>query len=227
MGIADKLKQGADATRQKIEESRDAKRASEAASAVEAAEREREAVERRQALYSVLSPTCPLMVTIDRTKLPGGLALFDDEFLVAVGKDWGWSSQKLVLTTKRVIYSRGRALTSKDQQTVYLTDIRDVRFHKPLVGFGTLALETAGSGSIEGLPAAKNGADVRNQLLALIHWAREQAAPAPTANTPTSAPVVAEPSVTDTLKQLGELHAAGVLTQEEFEAKKAELLSRL
>jgi hypothetical protein len=118
MGIADKLKQGADATRQKIEESRDAKRASEAASAVEAAEREREAVERRQALYSVLSPTCPLMVTIDRTKLPGGLALFDDEFLVAVGKDWGWSSQKLVLTTKRVIYSRGRALTSKDQQTV-------------------------------------------------------------------------------------------------------------
>jgi hypothetical protein len=77
------------------------------------------------------------------------------------------------------------------------------------------------------LPAAKNGADVRNQLLALIHWAREQAAPAPTANAPTSAPVVAEPSVTDTLKQLGELHAAGVLTQEEFEAKKAELLSRL
>ena len=34
-------------------------------------------------------------------------------------------------------------------------------------------------------------------------------------------------NVAEKLKQLGELHAAGVLTQEEFEAKKAELLDRL
>jgi hypothetical protein len=30
-----------------------------------------------------------------------------------------------------------------------------------------------------------------------------------------------------TLKQLGELKAAGVITQEEFEAKKAELLAQI
>lgn len=227
MGIGDKLKQGAEATRQKIEDGRQAKREAEAVAAAEAADREREATERRNTLYATLSATCPLTMTPDHTKLPGGLTLFDDEFLVAVGKDWGWSSQKLVLTTMRVIYSRGRALTSKDQQTVYLTDIRDVRFHKPLVGFGTLTLETAGGASIEGLPAAKNGADVRNQLLTLIHWARTHGETAPSAAAPAPAPSTAEPSVTETLRQLGELHAAGVLTQEEFEAKKADLLSRL
>lgn len=227
MGIGDKLKQGAEATRQKIEDGRQAKREAEAAAATEAAQREREAAERREALYTTLNPTCPLPMSPGKAKLPGGLTLFDDEFLIAVGKDWGWSSQKLVLTTKRVIYSRGRALTSKDQQTVYLTDIRDVRFHKPLLGFGTLALETAGSGSVEGLPAAKNGADVRNQLLTLIDWARAQAQAVGSSGATSPASEAGEPSVTDTLKQLGELHAAGVLTQEEFEAKKAELLSRL
>jgi hypothetical protein len=227
MGIGDKLKQGAEATRQKIEDGRQVRREAEAAAAAEAAERERETTERRHVLHATLSATCPLTMTAEQAKLPGGLTLFDDEFLVAVGKDWGWSSQKLVLTTKRVIYSRGRSLTAKDQQTVYLTDIRDVRFHKPLVGFGTLTLETAGGGSIEGLPAAKNGADVRNQLLTLIHWARAQSETAPSLAAPTPVAAAAEPSVTDTLKQLGELHAAGVLTQEEFEAKKADLLSRL
>jgi Bacterial PH domain/Short C-terminal domain len=42
-----------------------------------------------------------------------------------------------------------------------------------------------------------------------------------------AAPQTAPPDVLAQLKQLGELHEAGVLTSEEFEAKKAELLKRL
>lgn len=42
-----------------------------------------------------------------------------------------------------------------------------------------------------------------------------------------AAPQAAPPDVLAQLKQLGELHEAGVLTSEEFEAKKAELLKRL
>ena len=45
--------------------------------------------------------------------------------------------------------------------------------------------------------------------------------------TATPADRVGESSVTEKIKQLGVLHAAGVLTQEEFETKKTELLSRL
>jgi uncharacterized membrane protein YagU involved in acid resistance len=45
----------------------------------------------------------------------------------------------------------------------------------------------------------------------------------------TESPLTPDPSlaVTDQLKKLGELRDAGVLTTEEFEAKKAELLARL
>jgi hypothetical protein len=226
MGIGDKLKQGAEATRQRIEDGRHARREAEAVAAADTAEREREATERRNALYATLSATCPLSMTAE-DEASGWSNAVRRRVLGRGRQRLGLESQKLVLTTKRVIYSRGRALTSKDQKTVYLTDIRDFRFHKPLVGFGTLTLETAGGGSIEALPAAKNGADVRNQLLTLIHWARTHSEAASSAAAPIPAPTTAERSVTETLKQLSELHVAGVLTQEEFEAKKADLLSRL
>jgi Short C-terminal domain len=54
-------------------------------------------------------------------------------------------------------------------------------------------------------------------------YAQQQAAaPAPAAPTPAAAP--AEGSVIDQLKELGELKAQGILTEEEFAAQKAKLL---
>ncbi len=50
--------------------------------------------------------------------------------------------------------------------------------------------------------------------------------PGPAASAP-SAPAPAQPDLMDQLRKLGELRAAGVLTEEEFAAKKADLLSRL
>ncbi len=44
---------------------------------------------------------------------------------------------------------------------------------------------------------------------------------------PVAATGAAQPDIIGQIKQLGELMAAGVLSQEEFEAKKAELLKRL
>ncbi len=49
---------------------------------------------------------------------------------------------------------------------------------------------------------------------------------APKAAPPTAAST-ANPDIIGQIKQLGELKEAGVLSQEEFEAKKAELLRRL
>ncbi len=40
-------------------------------------------------------------------------------------------------------------------------------------------------------------------------------------------PEMPQPDVTDQLRKLGELRDVGVLTPEEFEAKKAELLTRI
>jgi putative oligomerization/nucleic acid binding protein len=111
-----------------------------------------------------------------------------------------------------------------DQKSIYLTDIRDVRFHKPFLAAGSIIIETAGGHSIEGLPAASNGASVRDRLMAMVHWARQRnQQPAQGA---ASARTVAAPDKFDQLRKLAELKAAGALTEEEFQAEKAKLLGQ-
>ena len=197
------------------------KAAQQQARAQEQAAREAAAAEhaaRRQRAFEAARETCPLPISPDVIALPGGLSLFQDEFLVSTARDWGWSSQQLLLTTQRLIHTHGRM--TKDQQAVYLTDIRDVGFRKPLVGYGTLAIETAGGHSIEGLPAVKNGREQRDRLMQLIHWARQRAQqPQQVIQTAPSAP-----DKFDQLRKLADLKAAGALSDEEFEREKAKLL---
>lgn len=193
----------------------DDKRAQEQEATADAAAQQQQL---RAAAYAEAQKTCPIPIDPKPQPLPGGLTLFADEFVLAIAKDWGLSSQRLILTTHRLIHSHGRL--SKDQQIVYLTDIRDVAFKKPLVGYGTLGIETAGGHSLEGLPTVKNGQAMRDKLLALVHWARQRAQqPAPTQV------VAAVPDKYDQLRKLAELKASGVLSEAEFEAEKAKLLA--
>lgn len=57
-------------------------------------------------------------------------------------------------------------------------------------------------------------------------WAQQEGAqePAPAPAAPVAAPEAAGQSTIDQLKQLGELKAQGILTEEEFAAQKAKLL---
>ena len=219
MGILDKAREKADQAKERREAAQQAAREAQAEAARTEAERIKEEASRRKAAFLDAQRACPLPITEQAVPLPGGLQLFNDEFLVTVGKDWGWSSQKLSLTTHRVIYSRGRL--AKDQESVYLTDVRDVGFHKPVFGPGTLALETAGGHSIEGLPAASNGQALRDKLLQLVHFARQRAAAAsaPAASSPSAAPDRYEQ-----LRKLADLKTQGVLTADEFESEKKKLL---
>jgi hypothetical protein len=43
----------------------------------------------------------------------------------------------------------------------------------------------------------------------------------------TATPPAAAPDIADQIKKLGDLHASGLLTDAEFEAKKTELLNRM
>ena len=60
-------------------------------------------------------------------------------------------------------------------------------------------------------------------------WAEQEAAEQPAAQpaAPPAAPAAAESSVIDQLKQLGELKAQGILTEEEFAAQKAKVLGSM
>jgi hypothetical protein len=97
----------------------------------------------------------------------------------------------------------------------------DILYKKPVIGWGTLIFETTGGHSIDALPSAENGARVRDVLLDLIHWTREEAT-APAASQFADG---ADPA--DRLKRLKELYDAGVIAEDEFSEKKAELLRLL
>jgi hypothetical protein len=176
----------------------------------------------RQTHLASMQATCPLPLEPLIKPLPGGIQLFPDEFLVTTAKDWGLSSQRLTITTHRLIYTRGRA--NKGVESMYLQDVRDIKYVKPLIGFGKLGIENAaGVSSIEGLPAVSNGAKMRNDIMAMVHFARQRAQSPSIVH----APAAAVEDIPAKLKQLAELRDSGILTDAEFQAKKTELLSRL
>ncbi|NDK31781.1 SHOCT domain-containing protein [Nesterenkonia haasae] len=107
-------------------------------------------------------------------------------------------------------------LGSREKRTVFLTLVTERRVHtlKTTGGMGrsedrvALGLEVAGRGVLGGLAAP---------------------ALAPTLTTPAvvPAPTGEQSDVIEQIKKLGELHAAGVLSDEEFTSKKTDLLNRL
>lgn len=178
----------------------------------------------REEAFARAERECPFPVTRDQVGLPGGLQLLNDEFLVTTGKDWGFSSQRILITTHRAIWTHGRL--NKQQDALYLIDIRDVVFRKPLIGYGSLAFETATGHLIEALPSVSNGAQVRNSLLTLIHYARSRSQQPQVAQSPAQAPA-APPRLDryEQLKKLAELKAQGILSEEEFQSEKAKILA--
>jgi hypothetical protein len=174
---------------------------------------------------------CPMPLLKSRRPLPGGLQLMDDECLVATAKHWGFSSDRLALTTHRLIWSHGRL--TKDSKQLYLTDIRDVVYHKPMLGTGTLTVESAGQHSMEGLVQMKHAQRFRDSVLSMVHYAKQRpqrvmvqasATGATNKAVPAAAGSVA-PDRFEQLKRLAELKEQGVLTDEEFQSEKAKLLS--
>jgi len=105
-------------------------------------------------------------------QLPGGLQLFDDEFVVTVAKDWGITTKKLILTTHRLIHAKGTLV--KDQEVVSLTDVSDINYHKTMLLPGEIEIETSGGHSVTGLPFAKKTKELRNQLMELVNWAKNR-----------------------------------------------------
>ena len=132
----------------------------------------------------------------------------------------GGKTGVLAVTNERVIWYHaapiGRTLIDQRHER-----ISSVKAHKGVVG-ASLVINAGGDEWSLRNVYPKQAVD---QIAAVI---RDQANDShnPTAQHP---PPIhpAQPDVMDQLKKLGELRDAGVLTDEEFEAKKTDLLSRL
>ncbi len=122
--------------------------------------------ETRAALHAQLQAESPLPLRLEEIPLPGGYTLLEDEFLTRSAKDWGMSSQPVMLTTQRLIFSAAQGAT-----VIRLVDITSVTYKKSFIGYAKVVMEVAGGDRI-GLPAHINGEQVRRDIAAMVEFAR-------------------------------------------------------
>lgn len=122
----------------------------------------------------------------------------------------------LVLTDRRLLFLRD-GMMSKRSEDLPLSKISSIEWFSGMM-LGKIAAFVSG-----------NKAEVTNvpkvDGKALVDDVRARISDAPAA--PTAAPAVPAVDPVEQLKKLAELRDAGVLTSEEFEAKKADLMGRI
>lgn len=170
----------------------------------------------------------------------------------ALSLAWGWlvyRNTAYVITSRRIIQTSG--VVNKRASDSSLEKINDAILTESIFGrvfgFGTLEVLTASEAGIELLRMLTDAKDFKKAMLDAKHefevdMARPTMppmradAPAPTVSqAPAPAPVAPAPTpeidtpeeVADALTRLGDLRDKGLITPEEFEAKKQELLGRL
>ncbi len=136
-------------------------------------------------------------------------------FVVAVVPTFRWWLTQFVLTNERLVLRKG--VIARSGVEIPLEVINDVIFSQTvferMLGFGDLIIESAGEMGQSRFSNIPNP----DAFQAELYRAREdRARQLSTAETPS-----------DTLATLARLHADGVLTDEEFAAKKAKLLDEI
>lgn len=129
-----------------------------------------------------------------------------------------WASWNLAVTSERVVIRSG--VVGRRGREVPLEQVRDVTVDRRLVGrlfgVGSLTVRSA-VGDLETFPDCPRVSRVRAQILERADAADRVSRPFDTG----------EPSPLAQLEKLEELRGRGVISQAEFDAKKAQLLGRL
>lgn len=158
--------------------------------------------------------------------------------LVYLGVSYArWATTYFVLTSERLITRQG--LVSKRGVEIPLDRINNVNFSQRLfermIQAGDLLIESAGVEGQSHLTNVRKPDAVQNAILTAMEdyrsrfygaagHARTAQAPAPVA-TPT--PAAAEESIPEKIRQLDELRKQGLISDADYEAKKADLLGRM
>ncbi|MDQ6724998.1 MAG: PH domain-containing protein [Actinomycetota bacterium] len=154
-------------------------------------------------------------------------ALFPAMALAVVALLWflgryaRWVTTDFVLTSDRLIYRSG--VMSRQGREIPLERLNDVSFHQSIVqrvlGAGDLLVESGGERGQEQFGSFAHPQDTQNE----IHRAIEAAS----ARDADRVAGRRELSPLEQLEKLEELRQRGVISQAEFEVKKAKLLDRL
>lgn len=145
-----------------------------------------------------------------------------------------WVSTHFVLTSDRVIFRSG--IISKHGIEIPLERINTIFFHQRiferLLGLGDLEIESASKDGAQRFEDIQNPSGVQNEIYQQmeaneIKSARRAAGAIVEAQAGVGRPADGGVSIPDQIAQLGKLRDSGVLTEEEFQAKKAQLLDRM
>ena len=156
----------------------------------------------------------------DWATLPAlGLALLSLIWVVA--RYARWVTTNFVVTTDRLIHRTG--VFSKQGKEIPLERLNDISFRKTLlerlVGAGDLLIESAGEQGQQEFHNFSHPERVQNEIHRQIELAQERDADRVAGRR--------ELTPLEQLEKLDELRQRGVISQAEFEAKKAQLLDRL
>src|SRR5689334_17485558 len=138
-----------------------------------------------------------------------------------------WNYTHFVVTTNRVIFRTG--VLSKRSVEIPLERINNINFNQRIweraIGAGDLEIESAGKDGQSTFNDVRHPDAVQQEIYRQAELNERKRAS--WSNTPTAAPVAAAPSVTQQLEELASLRDRGIITADEFEAKKAQLLERM
>ena len=130
-----------------------------------------------------------------------------------------WLSTNLVLTSSRIVYREG--VVHRVGREIPLDRVQDVTYHQRLVervfGAGSLVVESGGDRGAEPFPDIRDPESVQRHLNQAIVDLRHE----PVIVQAEQNPIIGQ------INELADLHRRGVITDTEFEEKKAELLGRM
>jgi uncharacterized membrane protein YdbT with pleckstrin-like domain len=139
-----------------------------------------------------------------------------------------WNFTHFVVTDDRVIYRTG--VVAKRGVEIPMERINNINFHQGIweriIGAGDLDIESAGKDGQSHFDDVWHPDAVQQELYRQMEAnAKKRARWSSAASAPAAAPPA--PTVPEQLQQLADLRDRGVITEAEFEMKKAQLLERM
>jgi uncharacterized membrane protein YdbT with pleckstrin-like domain len=147
------------------------------------------------------------------------LVLFIGDLIYMAARFITWRSANLVVTTQRVVYRHG--VFRRESREIPIESIQDVSYRQTIfermVGAGALTIESAGRSGQEPFPDVSRPAKIQSTINQLIEQSRHRDQMRYSGQPSLSVP--------EQIEKLAELAQRGIITQDEFNRKKASLLN--
>jgi len=191
-------------------------------------------VPRGAALLASMAIAVVVLVELDGNETSHDIARYASWLLLAVALIWfiaramKWRTTDFVVTTDRCIYRSG--IFAKAGIEIPLDRISTVFFNQSvferMLGQGDIGIESAGENSRQEFSDISNPALVQKTIYQQVE-AYEERRQDRLGTVVRGAQQPAELSIPDQITQLDQLRQQGLVSEEEFQAKKSELLDRM